>query len=283
MQTTTSAALRLKKILVAVDFSPPSKQALHHALKLAKFFHADLTLLHVVERIGLGLADESQARLDDASEQVKIARKNLQALSATSSAKTLIRHGLAPHQIVEGAKEIDADLIVLATNGYPRWKRLCVGSTAEAVVRTAPCPVLVVRAGEAERRTKPRRILVPTDFSDCAHGGVDYAFALAEATGSEVVLLNVIAPDDGDGLHDAELRLRILAAGHPAVSSAVRRGDAPNEICRAAIDAKAEMIVMATHGETSWEHFCLGSTAEAVVHAARTPVLVVREKEHELI
>ena len=43
------------------------------------------------------------------------------------------------------------------------------------------------------------------------------------------------------------------------------------------------MIVMATHGETSWRHFCLGSTSEAVVHAAHCPVLVVREKEHKLM
>lgn len=62
--------------------------------------------------------------------------------------KTMLRNGLAAHEIVEAAKELDADLIIIATHGYTGWKHFCIGSTAERVVRAAPCPVLVVREKE---------------------------------------------------------------------------------------------------------------------------------------
>ena len=61
-----------------------------------------------------------------------------------------VRAGIPSHEIVEVAKEMDVDLIVIATHGYTGWKHFCIGSTAERVVRAAPCPVLVVREKEHE-------------------------------------------------------------------------------------------------------------------------------------
>ena len=57
---------------------------------------------------------------------------------------------LAAHEIVEAARDLDSDLIVIATHGYTGWKHLCIGSTTERVVRTAPCPVFVVREKQHE-------------------------------------------------------------------------------------------------------------------------------------
>ncbi|MBA2435825.1 MAG: universal stress protein [Chthoniobacterales bacterium] len=51
---------------------------------------------------------------------------------------------------VEAARELDSDLIVIATHGYTGWKHFCIGSTTERVVRTAPCPVFVVREKQHE-------------------------------------------------------------------------------------------------------------------------------------
>jgi nucleotide-binding universal stress UspA family protein len=63
----------------------------------------------------------------------------------------------------------------------------------------------------------------------------------------------------------------------------VRTGHAPNEINKAAKDLNVDLIVIATHGFTSWRHLCIGATAERVVRTAPCPVLVVREKEHEFV
>ena len=83
MQTTT--AVRLERILVAVDFFPPSKHALRYAVHFAKLFEAKLFLVHVAERIGLGIGDETPTRFDDADRGIKGVRKNLQALIASAS------------------------------------------------------------------------------------------------------------------------------------------------------------------------------------------------------
>ena len=82
------------------------------------------------------------------------AEENLRALvqaareSGIKRATSISRSGMPAHEIVEAAKESDVDLIVIATHGYTGWKHFCIGSTAERVVRAAPCSVLVVREKE---------------------------------------------------------------------------------------------------------------------------------------
>ena len=149
------ASIHLKRILVPIDFSAPSQQALKYALRFAEQFRAEVTLLHVVEKtaIGSGFAD-MPSRFGYSDEQLSDAEKNLGALTASSQAAecppigSTVRTGLPAHEIVEAAKELDTDLIVIATHGHTGWKHFCIGSTAERVVRAAPCPVFVVREKE---------------------------------------------------------------------------------------------------------------------------------------
>jgi nucleotide-binding universal stress UspA family protein len=149
--------LHLNKILVPIDFSDTSKKALYYALRFAEQFGSEIVLLHVVEpatpMVGAPLAIEVFPQPQDDS---IAAKKELTALAARSrnnganSISSTIRIGHAPNEITKGAKELDADLIVIATHGYTSWRHLCIGSTAERVVRSAPCPVLVVREKEHE-------------------------------------------------------------------------------------------------------------------------------------
>jgi len=81
----------------------------------------------------------------------------------------------------------------------------------------------------------------------------------------------------------AALALDSRTTGAHSVSSLVRVGHAPNEITKAAKELDADLIIISTHGYTSWQHFCIGSTTERVVRSAPCPVLVVREKEHEFV
>jgi universal stress protein A len=152
----TPAAIQLKRILVPVDFSDPSRQALDSARSLAQFFGSEITLLNVVQKTPIAPFPEVPPYLDCVAEYFEAAEKNLQALAAGEKAaaaveiRTVVRTGLAAHEIVEAAREFDSDLIVIATHGYTGWKHFCIGSTAERVVRTAPCPVFVVREKEHE-------------------------------------------------------------------------------------------------------------------------------------
>jgi len=153
----TQAAIQLKQILVPIDFSDASQQALRYARRFAQFFGAEITLLNVVQKTPVAPFPEVPPYLDYVEEYFENAEKSLQALATAEQKatepvelRTVIRTGLAAHEIVEAAKELDSDLIVIATHGYTGWKHFCIGSTAERVVRTAPCPVFVVREKEHE-------------------------------------------------------------------------------------------------------------------------------------
>ena len=146
----------LKKILVPTDFSETSKKAVQYALRFAEQFGCEIALLYVVEpatpMIGAPLGVEPFTEKDEFS----IAEKDLAVFAAESrtagahSVSSLVRIGHAPNEITKAAKDLDVDLIIIATHGYTSWQHLCMGSTAERVVRTAPCPVLVVREKEHE-------------------------------------------------------------------------------------------------------------------------------------
>jgi nucleotide-binding universal stress UspA family protein len=149
--------LHLKKILVPTDFSETSKKAVQYALRFAEQFSCEIALLYVVEpatpMIGGPLAVEVFTNDED---EFSMAEKDLAALAAESqsdgahSITSFVRVGHAPNEITKAAKDLDVDLIIIATHGYTSWRYLCIGSTAERVVRTAPCPVLVVREKEHE-------------------------------------------------------------------------------------------------------------------------------------
>jgi universal stress protein A len=153
-----SSGLQLKKVLVPVDFSPLSQKAFRYALRLSQQFKTELTLLHVLEPLVPPSFEGFSIGLPDSSEEPSEAKKSLKALvdsargTGVSKVRSTCCRGLASHEIVEAAKEFDVDLIVIGTHGYTGWKHFCIGSTAERVVRAAPCPVLVVREKEHEFR-----------------------------------------------------------------------------------------------------------------------------------
>jgi nucleotide-binding universal stress UspA family protein len=148
--------LNLKKILVPIDFSDMSKHAFQYASRFAEQFRCKIVLLHVVEPetviAGTSLAVDVFAQLED---DTIAAEAELAALAASSrdrlnSVASVVRTGHAPNEITKAAKDLDVDLIMIATHGYTSWRHLCISSTAERVVRTAPCPVFVVREKEHE-------------------------------------------------------------------------------------------------------------------------------------
>lgn len=153
----SSSAITLKRILVPVDFSPLSKKALLYAGRLAQQFNAEVTLFHVVEPEIPPAFDGCMIAPPPISNCATNGYANRLSRLATSARNAGVRHvqsivrtGIATFEIVEAAKELDIDLIVIATHGYTGWKHFAIGSTAERVVRAAPCPVLVVREKEHE-------------------------------------------------------------------------------------------------------------------------------------
>jgi universal stress protein A len=152
---------RLKKILVPVDFSEPSRKALHYAISLAKPFKAEILLVHVVESV---LPPPDAVIVESAALAAALNEEAAKRLSewrkkAASQAKVqeVLLTGTPYREIVDTAGQSKTDLIVLGTHGRTGLTRLLIGSTAERVMHQAPCPVLVVRERESEVRAASKR------------------------------------------------------------------------------------------------------------------------------
>jgi universal stress protein A len=146
----TPSPLNLRKILVPVDFSDCSRKALHYATVLAKQFQAEVLLLHVLEVPPVPVqAFETAFMEGNPEESAANELSKWQAeVQSPVSVKTVVCSGSASREIVRTADENNMDLIVIGSHGRTGLARLILGSTAERVVRHAPCPVLVVRERE---------------------------------------------------------------------------------------------------------------------------------------
>lgn len=142
----------IKNILVPIDFSNYSKQALRYAVNFAKMFTSKIYLVYVVEPViypsdfSMGQVTFPVADLemnDRALEELKNLAKT--EIGPEIEVETIIKTGKPFVEINETASEMDIDLIIIATHGHTGMEHLLFGSTAEKVVRKAPCPVLTLR------------------------------------------------------------------------------------------------------------------------------------------
>jgi nucleotide-binding universal stress UspA family protein len=151
----------IARILVPVDFSAHSDRAIEYAISMGKHFGAIVELFHVVEDPfeagGWGsemyMADLDGIRAHALKEaRTRIERCRLAVQAGDVPTTTAVQLGHVANTIVEHAKAVHADLIVMGTHGRTGLAHFIIGSVAERVVRLAPCPVLTVgleKAGNA--------------------------------------------------------------------------------------------------------------------------------------
>jgi len=142
---------RAQTILIPLDFSEPSRDALKYAYSLAEQHGGKLVLFYSLEPVATPdfayhpLMMEPREAIATAEQRLrKIC--SAEGIDESKIAQIVVRQGVAHVQITETARALQADLIVIATHGYTGLKHALLGSTAERVVRHAHCPVLVVRA-----------------------------------------------------------------------------------------------------------------------------------------
>jgi nucleotide-binding universal stress UspA family protein len=141
-----------KTILVPTDLSAGAEEALDYACELARDFDAKIYLLNVIGIPALGVPELGVALTSTVIDS--IVHDNTEALDKLAASKSgqatfgevMLRTGDARDVINQTAKELHADLIVMGTHGRRGVSRALLGSVTETVVRTAPCPVLTVRA-----------------------------------------------------------------------------------------------------------------------------------------
>ena len=293
----------INKLLLATDFSEWARGAEEYACTLAASWRAHLTVMSVLE-FPPGMNPDYPVNRNYLTERTAHATELFEEFKRRASQKgiiatTLMATGMPSEEVTAAARSEGADLIVVGTKGKSGLAHVLLGSTAERVIRTAPCPVLAVHMPSKEQATTEvavgpiRRLLVPIDFSDCSLDALEYAAIVAKQAQATIELVHVLEPVsyglDFTLIHPGEgerTRKRLIArleelasalsgAGIP-VKVHVRGGSPADSILDDAHTLSCDMIVMGTHGRRGLSHVMAGSVAEAVLRQASCPILTVR-------
>jgi nucleotide-binding universal stress UspA family protein len=301
--------LNIQNIVVPIDFSQLSIQAIETASRLARRFGASIHLVHVRQFDYLGdfvapappMAPFSFMPYERDRERSVLKELNALAREYRVSAPTCHVLGGAPpfDEICRVAQEIPTDLIVMPTHGRTGLKHVFLGSTAERIVQHSSCPVLVTRGNARQSnngsRFKIKTILVPADFSSCSREGLRYAIGFANEFGARIILLHAtylgyIYSSEGTAIYDipglqnaarktavGKMRelVRFVNFGGVKFDSVFTEGSPVLDICAYAKDHDVDLIITSTHGLTGFKHILIGSIAEQVVRHAPCSVLVV--------
>lgn len=293
-----------KRIIAATDFSDDSKLAIFYGQRLAKEFSAKLFVCHVLSvptGYGEALPDPviHQSRLMDQAAEQFFRMMEGQPIDW----EPVVSVGGAASEITRVAEEKKVDLVICATHGRSGLKRLVLGSVTERLMRSLPCPVLVVRPQtedvglSARGDIKFKRILAACDFSPDSNLAFQYALSLAQEYLSELHVVHVIEPpvykhmlqttklEDQD---DSRQHLRAVlkeelsgmipedARNWCKPVTALLAGQPYDELTKYAVVNEMDLVVLGLRGHSIMETPLMGSTTARVIRQAPCPVLSVR-------
>src|SRR5678815_3265336 len=288
--------MKIETILCPTDLSPDSDEALRYAIALSRAYGAELILLH---------CDLSEnGRPQDQDEAAQATSEALERHAGVNGTEGLNWKSLvvscadAGDSIAREAAIFGVDLIVMRSRRRPHRAAL-LGSTAEAVSRVAPCPVLVMHNDERDwvngfdTKIELKRVLAAYDFSDHSELALNYALAFAQGFQSQLHLLHVLPPfalDESEiswsplgrenAYHKAAHRLQKAVPPETHlwcnVQHAVSEGQPYREILSYAEKNRIDLICLGAHGAGFGMRTLFGSNVDRVLRQAPCPVLVTR-------
>ena len=297
-----------KNILVPIDFSDFSDQALAYALHLAENFQSNLTIMHAIVLFQDDVGEEE--RLQEYEDWIQRREKNIHQQMIKNQKKgkekglqveSVILRGMnAADVILEYLESHTHDLIVMGTHGRTGLKHILLGSISEKVVRLSPVPVLTIH--RSIKDFKINKILVPIDFSLPSKEAADQAIHFARFYEASLEFIHVIEQDIHPSFYasgidsifqiDKGLQQRVIENLHDFLADQlppniqtdflVREGKSHKEIVDWAKNHEIDLIVIATHGLSGLDYVLLGSTTEKVVRWATCPVLTVKQQREDL-
>lgn len=293
--------LNFERILCPVAQSHESDEGLRYAILIARSYGARLSVLTCND--GSSPGDETvkamRTGVKRAIEHAYVSFPGPADAVGLDWDLTVVKSSRPEHAINREAASQNADLIVMGSRRRSAPSVVVLGSTAEAVCRTARCPVLVTRltarrdAASTNGNLELRKLLVATDFSSHSELALQYGLSLAQEYQSELHLAHVITgartteaeiswtSQDTEGpYHAAARRLHesVPAEVHlwSNVTHAVREGKAYREIVSYAVEQDIDLICIGAHGQGFKLDTLFGTNTDRVLRQAPCPVLVAR-------
>lgn len=283
--------VRNLSILVAVDGSVSSNNALRQTIEFAKHANCNVTAVAVVPHFEgelelIGLRNMQEAFKEPGEKVLAQAREIAAELNVNMH--TILAEGNAHEAIVDTALDRDCDLIVMGRRGLTRLERAFMGSITQRVIGYSPIDVLVMPYNS---ELKWDNILLAVDGSACSDVAANSAITLAHAYGSKLSIVSVVdVPPEAyaeayGAIEKMISRSREVVGAIEVMASAagveaetfVREGITHEKIIDLADEQGTDIICIGSHGRTGLKKFLLGSVAERIIGYAKCPVLVVRQ------
>jgi nucleotide-binding universal stress UspA family protein len=299
--------VQMRRILCTTDFSDFSNHVVPYAVALAREFKAKLYLCHVIDLSSAAIYGEAVLAMEEQqSRMTAFAHGEIRKLveKAPLEWEPLVTIGNPALEIARLAEEKGVDLAIAASHGRSGLKRLILGSVTERLMRTLPCPLLVVRSPEygfvksAEQEIQLKQIMVGHDFSSDSDLALQYGLSLAQEFQAVLHLIHVVEPPSYEDLvkpasmardkfqQDVRRRLREKlinmvpeeARAWCTPVATLLAGEPHDELTKYALVNSIDLIILGVRGHSLVESLFVGSTTDRVIRAAPCPVLSVRPK-----
>ena len=274
--------------------------SLAHAKELASGFDAELIMVHVLSDVPffyVPFLGESSAYLSTIDSVKNESSSRLEQLADRArkqgvSARTMLLEGSAYIEIVKFAESEGADLIVMSTTGKKGVEKLLIGSTAQKVVRKAPCPVLTVPTPGRES-VSFKNLLVLTDLSGLSALALPYVKDISQEFDSRITALHIMEAEfeldpDEQGLlisaiqsamEDIIIKDMGKVFDDEVEKVVVKAEDPLSGLQKFASENPVDLVIMTTHGRTGLSRVLMGSVAEKILGSVKLPILTVRARK----
>jgi len=283
--------LKMKTIVVCIDFTPASSLALLYARRFAVHCGAKLLLVHIIDPAKVSPEEmDAHLAMHDIIDSAKADMQKIWAELANGGivGSWIVRHGNVRDMILDAVQENHADLMVLGSKGMALTGGSRFGTIAEQLVRAAPCPVLTVvpesRWQELENNHR-RLLLVPTDFSAASQAAFLYALSFAKSAGGSLLLVHAVEYDfaiqpiagqlEDLRAKDMHMLLASARAANVEAESIIQTGDSSEIILELARERQADYIVMGVRGGDQVNGTRLHGRVQGLMHRSPCPIFSI--------
>ncbi len=284
----------LEKILLATDLFPSTENVVDNAIALARAFHSNIILLHVLpdnidnKKANKLLEETARKRLAEIAE--RIGREGINV------SEPLLEWGDHCEKIVTTAERLDVNLILIGAGEKDEGRKYVLGSSAEKIIKLSEQPVFVVKP---EETLNVKTILCPVDFSGPSRRALKDAIVFARRFEAELVILSVYKPFTSRTFsykYNWEEENRRIAFKHIAQfneflaefnlkdvkwKKEVRGGRPETEILAEIAESDASLLIMGTTGRSGLSRFMIGSVTENVIR--EVPCTFITTKSQDVI